>query len=105
MTSERDEPAVIAIEPPRVERGQPHCPRCDGRLLFDGAELLCLACGYEYVPPERELSHYRAGPRRALEPALAVAPGFLFGLSLGTVGIVLAAVVGLGLLLRGRLRG
>jgi ribosomal protein L37E len=26
------------------------CPRCEGRLLYDGIELVCLLCGYERYP-------------------------------------------------------
>lgn len=37
-------PAPIRFE------GQLGCPRCRGRLFFDGDELVCVACGYEYDP-------------------------------------------------------
>jgi hypothetical protein len=28
--------------------GQFACPRCRGRLFFDGEELVCVTCGYEH---------------------------------------------------------
>lgn len=33
----------------------PACPRCSGRLLYDGDKLSCLLCGYEQVSPIRPL--------------------------------------------------
>jgi hypothetical protein len=31
--------------------GQFACPRCRGRLFFDGDELVCVLCGYEHDVP------------------------------------------------------
>lgn len=33
---------------PQQRRGALTCPRCNGRLLHDGPNLLCVLCGYEY---------------------------------------------------------
>jgi ribosomal protein L37E len=60
MAIERNELAVIEVPPPRAHRGHHHCPRCDGRVLYDRVAFLCLSCGYEYKPNERELARYLA---------------------------------------------
>lgn len=34
------------IAAPRQSHGHAVCPRCVGRLFFDGEDLVCLRCGY-----------------------------------------------------------
>ena len=41
---------VPTIPLPVRYEGHLACPRCRGRLFFDGDELMCVACGYEYDP-------------------------------------------------------
>lgn len=103
MSRDRDESTVIQVEKPRLQRGRPHCPRCEARLLYDGEELLCLACGYEYSPSDRELAQYRSSWRRAAAIA-GIAPGVALGIPLGVAGAAVAAAVGIVVLLMG-LRG
>jgi predicted amidophosphoribosyltransferase len=65
MAGTVNEAEVPQIVPPRQRDGRLLCPRCDARLLFDGEELLCLACGYEFVPSEQECEAYTASRGRA----------------------------------------
>jgi hypothetical protein len=91
MSSKQDDLAVIEIEKPRLHRGHPHCPRCDTRLRYDGAEFLCLACGYGYGPDERELAETGRRSVARLPP----------GLALGVIAIAVTAVAALALYVRG----
>lgn len=54
MTTEITRPARIA-RPLMSEGGAARCPRCEARLLYDGAELVCITCGYEYSADLEEL--------------------------------------------------
>ena len=45
MTTGIQEPAVRNVVRPVMREGRIHCPRCDGRLLFDWEALQCVACG------------------------------------------------------------
>ncbi|MFA7249818.1 MAG: hypothetical protein WC273_09340 [Dehalococcoidia bacterium] len=37
------------VEAPLLEDARPFCPRCRAPLRFDGEDLFCVACGYEYA--------------------------------------------------------
>ncbi len=100
MSRDRDEVAVAEIQRPELRKGRLHCPRCAARLLYDGEELLCLACGYEYLPSDRELAEYRGSWRRAAA-VVGVAPALALGMPLGTAGVVALAAVGMVLVLTG----
>lgn len=38
------------VQTPVRHDGHFGCPRCQGRLLFDGDDFVCVVCGYEHEP-------------------------------------------------------
>lgn len=49
MTTEL-QASTETIHAPLRYSGHYACPRCRGRLFFDGEELVCVTCGYEHDP-------------------------------------------------------
>jgi uncharacterized protein (DUF983 family) len=47
MTTKEQQTVKTIATPIRFD-GRYGCPRCRGRLFFDGDELVCVVCGYEY---------------------------------------------------------
>ena len=77
----------LAVPPPVLVRGRPQCPRCRSRLLFDGEEWTCVACGYAFTPSAGSALAALAQPTRR---AAGLLPLFLFGAPLlGIVVVVL----------------
>ncbi len=104
-------PRPAHIELPDRRGHRLHCPRCEARLLFDGDEYLCVACGYELPADQlprdvrRELDraghsrHVMMGLGAGMLAAGAIARGLgaLAWIALvagsGVAGAVLAAIL------------
>jgi hypothetical protein len=104
MTTDVRQP--IHVSPPVMRDGRPVCPRCSSRLLYDGAEMVCVACGYEYSPPDQELAAFLGagfGRRSTRSRMLGLGGAALTGLALGRLslafGLVAVVVIGIGVLL------
>jgi DNA-directed RNA polymerase subunit RPC12/RpoP len=80
------------IEHPRLRGHRLHCPRCESRLMFDGDEHLCVACGYEFPDDQLARDVRRELGRHGRSRPVVVGLG---------AGLVLGGVLGRGLGLLG----
>jgi DNA-directed RNA polymerase subunit RPC12/RpoP len=103
MTIRTEQAPSRHIDVPRLSGHRLRCPRCEARLLLDGAEYICLSCGYEFpseqLPRElwRGLFSARPGSGRVSALGAAVMLGGLVGRGAGALSLFgAAACIGLG---------
>lgn len=80
------------VEHPRLQGHRLHCPRCASRLMFDGDEYLCVACGYEFPADQlardvrRELGRHGRSRPVAMGLGAGLLAGGVLGRGLGLLG-------------------
>jgi len=89
MATQTDQARSKHIDTPRLRGHRLHCPRCEGRLMFDGDEYVCVSCGYEF-PAEELARDVQRALRRGTRPhemlmaiGSAAAAGSLIGRGFG----------------------
>jgi DNA-directed RNA polymerase subunit RPC12/RpoP len=96
MTTTTDR-APRRVSPPVLREGRMHCPRCDQRLLFDGDEYTCIACGYEFAAADLDVSYRLARRGLPARPVvvsmLALGLGAVAGATFGRLAVALGVAV------------
>ena len=93
-------PAHHVVEP-RLRGHRLHCPRCEARLMSEGDDYVCLACGYVFPAEHLARDVQRALERRSRphELVMGLGPAIVAGslLARGLGGLTwFGALVGVG---------